>query len=139
VPGLRVALTKPATKVDAFSRTETASLDLGRPIFTTNRSGRGVEILRSFGPIVSKRAVRSRLAVEELDLEDVLFDRGILSSVPLVYFVLVARESRLAAALSGKPSGNTSRLPLRGFPLGSTSSARVKPPRVKPDHDEGAL
>lgn len=78
MPGLRVALTKPATKADAFSRTETASLDLGRPIFTTNRSGRGVEILRSFAPIVCKREVPPRFGAEELDLEEELFDRGIL-------------------------------------------------------------
>ena len=78
VPGLRVALAKLATKVDALSRTETVSLDAGLPIFTTTKSGRGVETLRSFGRVFSKRRARAFFALDELDLDDSFFDLPIL-------------------------------------------------------------
>jgi hypothetical protein len=71
VPGLRVALTRLATKVAAFSRSDTVSLDAGLPTFTTIKSGRGVETLRSFGLVFSKRRARAFLALEELDFDDV--------------------------------------------------------------------
>jgi hypothetical protein len=79
VPGLRVALTRPATRVDAFSRSDTASVDLGLPIFTTTKSGLGVETLRSFGPTFFKLRVRLFLALEKLDVDDdAFFERAIL-------------------------------------------------------------
>ena len=75
-------MTRLATKVDAFSRTDTVSLDLGLPIFTTTKSGRGVETLRSFGRVFSKRRARAFFAFEELDLDDVFFDLLMLVEIP---------------------------------------------------------
>jgi len=79
---LRVALTRLATKVDAFSRADTVSLDSGLPIFTTTKSGRGVETLRSFGLVFSERRARAFFALEELDLDNVFFDLLILVEIP---------------------------------------------------------
>jgi hypothetical protein len=50
VPGLRVALTKPATRADAFSRTENSSLDSGRPSVARPSSRVLLEVLFSFYP-----------------------------------------------------------------------------------------
>jgi hypothetical protein len=107
VPGLRVALTRRATKAEAFSRTDIASLRLGLPILTTTKSGRGGETLRSFGCGFSKRRLRRFFA-----LEFVFFDRFIpvdalrrtspALEINGLYFVLSGRVHEFRTNLKGK-------------------------------------
>ena len=49
-PVCGVALTKPATRADAFSRTENSSLDSGRPSVARPSSRVLLEVLFSFYP-----------------------------------------------------------------------------------------